>query len=58
MFSHYSHSCFLGQWVEERKRWPLRELVDHVHAWGPWEDDVAGRVRFCACGKHEFRPEG
>lgn len=23
MYAQYSHSCFLGQWIEERKRWPL-----------------------------------
>jgi hypothetical protein len=23
MFSHYAHSCFLGQWIQERERWPL-----------------------------------
>lgn len=30
----------------------------HAHEWGPWQDDVAGAVRECACGETDLRPEG
>lgn len=36
----------------------MAALSEHVHEWGPWQNDVAGVVRECACGAIDHRPEG
>lgn len=49
---------WLADRIAELEANVVSNAKQHVHKWGPWENDIAGAVRECWCGEIDLRPEG